>query len=140
MYSHQGVCSLTHRNPLARVPLDSLRRQGVEQRLRLLQIARVEPLSEPAIDRTEQFAGLLHLALVAPEPRKTRSRAELPGLGLLLPGDLQALDERPSTSSGLPRPVVRRRFALTRSISEMAHRSPVTSEVARACSIESNAA
>ena len=95
MYSHQGVCSLTHRNPLARVPLDSLRRQRVEQRLRLLQIARVEPLSEPAIDRTEQFAGLLHLALVAPEPRNARSRAELPGLRLLLPGDLQALDERP---------------------------------------------
>ena len=57
----------------------------------------VEPLSEPAVDRTEQFARLLHLALVAPETREARSRAELPKLCLLLPGDLlkaQAYFER----------------------------------------------
>jgi hypothetical protein len=30
-------------------------------------IARVEPLGEPAAHWSQQFAGLLHLALVAPE-------------------------------------------------------------------------
>ena len=32
-----------------------------------LQIARVEPLGEPAVNRSQQFARLLHLALVARE-------------------------------------------------------------------------
>ena len=41
--------------------------QLLEQRLRVLQIARVKALGEPAVDRREQFARLLHLALVAPE-------------------------------------------------------------------------
>jgi hypothetical protein len=69
-------------------------RRRVEQRLRVLEVARVEPLGKPPVDRSEQFASLLRLALVAPEPRKARSSAEFPGLCLLLPGDLQALDER----------------------------------------------
>ena len=42
-------------------------RQLLQQRLRLLQIARIEPLSEPPVNRSKQFARLLHLALVAPE-------------------------------------------------------------------------
>src|SRR6516162_2491045 len=45
-----------------------------EQRLRLLQIARVEPLSEPAVDWSEKITSLISLALVAPEagePSKT---------------------------------------------------------------------
>jgi hypothetical protein len=33
-----------------------LRCHLLQQRLRLLQIARVEPLSEPALDRSKQFA------------------------------------------------------------------------------------
>jgi hypothetical protein len=47
--------------------------QLVQQRLRLLQIARVEPLSEPPINRSKQFERLLDVALVAPEPREARS-------------------------------------------------------------------
>src|SRR6202795_2679339 len=43
--------------------------QLIEQRAGLLQIERVETLGEPAVDRRQQFARLLHLALVAPEPR-----------------------------------------------------------------------
>ena len=39
-----------------------LRRQLLQQRLRLLQIARVEAFGEPAIMRSEQFASLLRLA------------------------------------------------------------------------------
>src|SRR6476661_7720197 len=47
----------------------SLRRQLLQQRLRLFQIARLEPLSELPVNRSQQFARLLHLALVAPEAR-----------------------------------------------------------------------
>ena len=43
--------------------LDVSGRQLFEQRLRLLQIERVKPFSEPAVNRSEQFARLLHLAL-----------------------------------------------------------------------------
>ena len=64
-----------------------LRRQLLQQRLRLLQIARVEPFSEPAVNRSKQFARLLHLALVAPEAREAHGGAEFPGFGLLLACD-----------------------------------------------------
>jgi hypothetical protein len=36
-----------------------LRRQLRQQRLRFLQIERVEPFGEPAVNRSEQFASLL---------------------------------------------------------------------------------
>ena len=49
----------------------------VEHRLSLLQIERVEAFGEPAVDRSEQFASLLRLALVAPEPRHAYCRAQL---------------------------------------------------------------
>ena len=60
---------------------------SAKQRLRLLQIARVEPFSEPPVNRSQQFARLLHLALVAPEAREAHGGAEFPGFGLLLAGD-----------------------------------------------------
>jgi hypothetical protein len=53
----------------------SLRRQFLQQRLRLLQIAHVEPFSEPTVNRSQQFARSLHLTLVAPEAREDRSNA-----------------------------------------------------------------
>ncbi len=49
----------------------------------LLQIARVKPFGEPAVHGSEQFAALLWLALVAPEPCHAHCGAELPGLGCL---------------------------------------------------------
>ena len=52
-----------------------LGRQFFQQRLRLLQIARVKPFSEPAVNWREQFARLLRLALVTPEAREARSDA-----------------------------------------------------------------
>ncbi len=61
--------------------------QSVQQRLRLLQIARVEPLSEPPVNRSQQFVCLLQLALVAPEAGEAHCGAEFPGFGLLLAGD-----------------------------------------------------
>ena len=52
---------------------------------------RVEALSEPAVHRSEKVAGLLPLALIAPEPRHTHRGAKFPGLCLLLPQRLRAL-------------------------------------------------
>jgi hypothetical protein len=65
--------------------------QLIEQSLRLLQIARVEAFGEPPVNRSKQFARLLHLALVAPEPRHAHCGAQLPALGLLLTGDRKRL-------------------------------------------------
>jgi hypothetical protein len=53
--------------------------QLLQQRLRLLQIARVEPLREPPVHRSKQFARLLHLALVTPEACEAHGGAEYPG-------------------------------------------------------------
>ena len=39
-----------------------------------LQIERVEALGEPAVDRSEKIAGLIPLALIAPEPRHAPRR------------------------------------------------------------------
>src|SRR5262249_36221114 len=64
-----------------------LRRQLLQQRLRFFQVARVEPLREPPVHRSQQFASLLHLALVTPEPREAHCGAEFPGFGLLPTGD-----------------------------------------------------
>ena len=39
--------------------------QFVEQGVRVLQVARVEPFAEPAVDRSEKVASLIPLALIA---------------------------------------------------------------------------
>src|SRR5262249_48015494 len=54
-----------------------LRRQLLQQPVRLFQIARVKPFSEPAVDRSQQFARFPHLALIAPEAREAHGGAEL---------------------------------------------------------------
>ena len=64
--------------------------QFIEQFLGFFQIARIETFSEPAVNRSEQFARLLHLALVAPEPRDAHCGAEFPGLGLLVTRDCES--------------------------------------------------
>jgi hypothetical protein len=51
----------------ANVQATDLGGQLLQQRLRFLQIARVEPLSKPPVNRSKQFARLLRLALVTPE-------------------------------------------------------------------------
>src|SRR5262245_35175875 len=78
--------------------------QLCQQRLRLLQIARVETLSEPPEHRSQQFARLLHLALVAPEAGEAHCGAQLKRLGILTLGDSQRLVE---TSLGR-RPILAR--------------------------------
>ena len=54
-----------------------------EKGLRVLQIPGVKAFGKPAIDWSEKVAGLLPLALIAPEPRHARRRARFPGLRLL---------------------------------------------------------
>jgi hypothetical protein len=44
--------------------------QLLKQRFRFLQIARVETVSEPLVNRSQQFARLLHLALVEMQLRR----------------------------------------------------------------------
>ena len=66
--------------------------QVVEQRLRVLQIARVEAFGEPGVERGEEGAGFIALALALPEPRQAGGGAQLERLGLLPPGYLQGLD------------------------------------------------
>src|SRR6188472_1076129 len=58
-------------------------REFVEQHPGLLQVERIETLGEPAVDRSEKVAGLLPLALLAPQPRHARCCAKLPRFGLL---------------------------------------------------------
>ena len=52
---------------ISAAPFDISRPQLLQQRLRLLQIARAKSLSEPPVHRSQQFASLLRPALVAPE-------------------------------------------------------------------------
>ena len=52
-----------------------LSRQIVYQRLRLFQTERVETLGEPAVDRSEQLASLIPLALVTRKPSYTGDMA-----------------------------------------------------------------
>ena len=51
--------------------------QLIEQRFGLFQIERVEALGEPSIDRSEKFAGLVPLALIAPEASHAQRGAKL---------------------------------------------------------------
>src|SRR5262249_9428376 len=60
--------------------LANSRSQLIEQPLRLLQVARAETFGEPAVDRSEELASLLPLAVIAPEPRPTHCGAQLVNL------------------------------------------------------------
>ena len=59
--------------------------QFLQQRPGLLQIARVESFGEPAVDRSKQFASLIPLALIAPEPRHAHRGAQFPWLAYAFP-------------------------------------------------------
>ena len=53
-----------------------------ELRPSLLELERVDAFSELAVNRSQQFARLLRLALVTPEARHAHCGAEFPGLSL----------------------------------------------------------
>src|SRR6516164_11015992 len=78
-----------HRNPLAAPSIASCR-QLIEQRLRFLQIERVEPLSEPAVDGFERGASLFSSSLIAPQPGEARSGSKFEESRLLCARDQTA--------------------------------------------------
>ena len=55
-----------------------------------LQIERIEAFGKPAVDRSEQIAGLIPLTLVAPEPRHAHCGARFPRFCLLRARNLSA--------------------------------------------------
>src|SRR5215475_7783917 len=63
--------------------------QLIEQRFRVLQIARVEALAEPGVDRSENVARFGALALIAAQAREARRGAQLIGAGAVLAGDIE---------------------------------------------------
>jgi hypothetical protein len=67
--------------------------QLTEQNLGLLQVERIEAFGEPTVDRSEQFASLLRLALKAPEMREAHRRAEFTQPRLLAARNLNRLAE-----------------------------------------------
>jgi hypothetical protein len=67
--------------------------QFVEQRLRLLQIARIKPFSEPAVDGSEKLTSLISLPLIAPEPRHAHCGTEFPGFCFLLASNIEGAIE-----------------------------------------------
>jgi len=60
--------------------------QLLQQRLGLLQVGGVKALAEPAVDRRQQLASGITLALVLLQTGKTHSGAQLEGLGPLATG------------------------------------------------------
>ncbi len=67
------------------------RPQTVEQRFRLLQILRLKPFREPAVDLRQHAVSFVLLALLLPEAGKAGGGAEFPRLRLLLAGDRNGL-------------------------------------------------
>src|SRR5262244_2669940 len=65
-----------------RPSLLQLRQQG----LRLLEVCRVKALGEPAIDRGQELARILPLALVLPQSAQTHRRPQLQRFRLLVAG------------------------------------------------------
>jgi hypothetical protein len=94
-----------------------------QQRLGLFQIARVEPFREPPVNRSQQFARVLHLALRAPEACEAYGGAEFPGFGLLVAGDRQCALETCLCSRYVRLRRPQRVFTVTRQISAWHHRS-----------------
>src|SRR5437660_1754637 len=72
--------------------------QFFKQRLGLLEVERVEPLGEPAVDRRQKLVRLGGLALVPPQPGEAGGGAQLPRLRLSGTGSL----DRPSIGGFRP--------------------------------------
>ena len=101
----------------------SLKKLG-QQCLGLLQNGRIEAFSEPAVDRLEEIAGCIALALFAPEPGETDRSAQLPELRTLLLRDADGLGEA-ALGSGESSPL-RSNSPRTRCNSASANLSPVS--------------
>src|SRR5499427_8006824 len=69
--------------------------QLLQQCLRLLEVGRVKPLGEPAVDRCQQLVGFCALALLLPQASQAHSSAQFQGFGLLAAGDVEGLTKTP---------------------------------------------
>src|SRR5215510_6243658 len=63
----------------------------LQQRLGLVQIHCLKTLGEPAVDRCQEFAGLVPFTLLLPQPCQARGRAQLQRHRLLVAGHRQGL-------------------------------------------------
>src|SRR5262245_42497432 len=81
-YTHPGVSRSKG------MPAGVTLRQGVQQRLGLLEVGGVKALGEPAVDRCEQIVGVGAPALLLPQARQAHGGAQLQGLRLLAAGDV----------------------------------------------------
>ena len=70
--------------------------QLIQQRLRVLQVRRIETFGEPVVDRTKQVTGFHVLALVAPEPSEAGRCPQLKELRALPLGNCDGLTIVPS--------------------------------------------
>ena len=67
--------------------------EGGQQRLSLLEVGGVKPLSEPGISRRQECRCFSALALVLPEATETHRRSQFQGFGLLAMGDRESFVE-----------------------------------------------
>jgi hypothetical protein len=79
-------------------------RGSVEQRFGLLRIARIEALGKPAVDWSEEIAGLIPLALIAPEARKF--------CGILVPGSFRLPERAENITTTAPNMALIRALAV----------------------------
>src|SRR2546426_10901313 len=68
--------------------------QLVQQCPGLTEVSRVKPLGEPIVDRRQQVARFLALALLLPQPAQAQCRPQLERLGLLSAGHGEGLVEK----------------------------------------------
>src|SRR5262249_24125318 len=64
-----------------------------QQSLGFLQVFRVKPFGEPAVNLGQPMTGLLLLGLSLPQPTQTHHRSQLQGLGSLAAGNLNGFEE-----------------------------------------------
>src|SRR5215472_5297252 len=69
----------------------ALSRELLQQGPRLLEVGGVKALGEPAVNRREQFAGFIPLALLLPQPTQAHGRAQLQRLHLLATSGIEGL-------------------------------------------------
>ena len=67
--------------------------QFLEQRLGLLQVRRIKPLSEPAIDLRQHLLGFFCLALLLPQPAQAHDGPQLQRFRLLPVGNLDRFEK-----------------------------------------------
>src|SRR6266702_6386965 len=74
--------------PCSAIRILSMARQFFEQRPSLLQVRRIKPLGEPAVNLRQHLLSFCFLALLLPQPAQAHHRPQLQRLRPLPPGNL----------------------------------------------------